>query len=292
MAHIECQKPPVEKAESIERTVLNYSDLRNDYFASVEHGKTNEILNRAANRSVWNSESNGSPSWRGATNAQALDWLKSGYRVPGLEGVDSTLIPGAPKRKIRFAEEGDEMLIDLVWSGVDEAFMTWDKRNTKPSLKVEINISFSASVSATTVNAYQSWVARMLQTIDSFGLDMQVDLISPGRGQWADDYQSIHTVAIRVKESGEASDFGSWSPMFSPAGFRHFTFLGIIKCADIHGKDVSGGLGFPVFSDAWNVSYNAETQTLSVGNKNGRSDFPEFEMTQKFIAVMQGVTAN
>lgn len=118
---------------------------------------------------------------------------------------------------------------------------------------------------------------------------MQVDLISPGRGQWAGKYSDIHTVAIRVKESGEASDFSSWSPMFSPAGFRHFTFLGIIQCADKHGVDVSSGLGIPVQSDAWNVSFDSETSTLTVGNKNGGSAFPEFEMTQKFIAVMQGV---
>lgn len=285
-AHVECQKPATKSAgDQHPLTVLKFSDLRRDYIESVESRDASKVLKMFGNRERWETiiSSNARRSdWQGCTNAQMIDWLKNGYAVPGLEGVDSTLLPGAPKRKIRFAEEGDEMLIDLAWSGVDEHFMTWDKRQVKPSFRVVINCCFSAYVGAEVVNAYQQWCARMLQTIDSFGFDMQVDLAAPNSAPF-------HDVAIRVKESGEASDFSNWSPMFSPGGFRHLTFLAFIQACDTHGKIVQPGLGHVAQSNAWSVSYDESEQVLTVTNNNDGREFPEFQMTQSFIAIMQGV---
>lgn len=292
ISHVECEKPKASSSTNQpEQTVFNYDELRRDYIGTVAGNHTADVLKLSGNQRKWDSlksDRQDEGNWTGCTNVQMLDWLNSGYRVPGLEGVDSTLIPAAPKRKLRFAEEGDEMLIDLAWSGVDEHFITWDRRDTKPSLKVKISVSFSAIIPSAIVNSYQSWVARMLQTIDLFGLDMQVDLISPGRGQFGNP-NAVHAPVIRVKQSGTASDFSNWSPMFSPGGFRHLTFLAIIESADRAGHIVSSGLGRPVQCDTWKVTYDKETNELFVMNNNDRSEFPEFLMTQQLIAILTGI---
>jgi hypothetical protein len=291
-SHVECANPPQEGSGNLPaQTVFDYADLRRDYISAYGE-KASQVLRRQFNETKWNQLSRDRErdgNWSGSTNAEMRNWLDNGYLVPGLDGVDSTLIPGAPKRKLRFAEEGDEMLIDLAWSGVDEHFITWDKRYTKPSLEVKINISFSAIVPARIINSYQSWVARMLQTIDQFGLDMQVDLISPGIGQMQAAAAAKHTVVIRVKKSGEASDFANWSPMFSPGGFRQMTFLAIVQSADLAGSDVSHGLGRPVDSNEWAVKYDSDTNVLAVTNNNDGSDFPEFHMTQSLIAILSSI---
>jgi hypothetical protein len=291
-AHLECEKNTQPKRTDVpSETVFQYAELRQDYIRAMGcNGR--EILERSENYSRWNDLSQDREkenNWAGSTNAEMLNWLNNGYQVPGLDGVDSTLIPGAPKRKLRFAEEGDEMLIDLAWSGVDEPFITWDKRMTKPSLQVKISTSFSATIPARIVNAYQSWIARMLQTIDSFGLDMQVDLISPGIGQFR-GIDSKHTVITRVKDSGTATDFANWSPMFSPGGFRQMTFLAIIQSADRAGKEVGYGLGRPTDCHEWKLKYDSDTNELTVTNNNDGSDFPEFLMTQSLIAILGDIS--
>jgi len=293
VSHVECQTTATKTNGKLpSETVLKYADLRQDFINGCSGQNGSSILQNPANVTYWNSMSsqrNKEGNWTGATNAETLNWLQNGYMVPGLDGVDSTLIPGAPKRKLRFAEEGDEMLIDLAWSGVDEHFITWDKRMTKPSLQVKISVSFSSIIPFRIVNSYQSWVARMLQTIDSFGLDMQVDLIAPGTHQLNND-PGKHTAVIRVKESGEANDFSNWSPMFSPAGYRHLTFLAIVKSADVLNIPVAMGLGKVIDANEWTVVYDKETNVLTVKNNNDMSDFPEFAMTQKLIAILSGIT--
>lgn len=291
--HVECQHPKSDaKGNPPKETVYLWSDIRRDFLACSNGRNADVIFNRPENIDYWNDlaqarESEG--NWTGATIAETRNWIENGYSVPGLDGVDSTLIQGAPKRKMRYSEEGDEMLIDLAWSGVDEHFITWDKRFTKPTIKVEINIAFSAIVSHSTVNAYQGWIARMLQTIDQFGFDTQVDLKTNGSRMFVGHPSHHNSVLIRVKESGTQADFSSWSPMFSPAGYRHLMFHCMIRAADDAGLDVARGLGAVEKSNAWDLKYDPETQTLVVSNNNDWSEFPEFDMTQKFIAIMQGM---
>jgi len=291
-SHIDCEKSPASKVKSQpETTAFNYADLRRDYISSVESLSSNEILKMASNRNKWNDlmeRRKTDDGWSGLTNDQMLNILKFGYQVPGLDGVDSVLMEGAPRRKTRFMDEGDEMMIDMVLSGESEHFMVREKRYSKPSLNVKIGIAFSSIIPQEIVNAYQSWCARMLQTIDAWGLQMQVDLLSPGMGQFGST-EKTHTVVIRVKESGEASDFANWSPMFSPGGFRHLTFLGIIQSADRAGMAVSHGLGRPTNCKEWDVEYDKETNELLVLNNNDHSAFPEFIMTQKLVAVLNGI---
>lgn len=288
-AHIECQNPvPVPGQEQPAFTVLQYPELREGYLKSFG-GNASAYLKNPTNISHWRNLEDGRRSpgnWAGSTNDEMLKWLQIGYMVPGLSGVENTLMSGAPKRKLIFAEEGDEMLLDLAWSGVEECFITWERRATKPSLKVEISIAFSAVVDAKMINDYQLWVAQMLQTIDAFDIDMQIDLISAGRGQWQERYDHEHTVKVRVKESGEISDYSNWSPMFSPGGFRQMMFLGIIKCADIRGIAAASSLGSPRGCDEWAVKYDPDTSILRVTNNNRDRHFPADYMTQQFAEIM------
>jgi hypothetical protein len=227
----------------------------------------------------------GDPKWVGATLSEMNEWLTSGYTVEGLNGVDPSLFPARPKRKIIYAEEGDELLIDLAWSGVDEHFIEWEKRNTKPGLRVEIECGFSATIDSAVLNAYQRWIARMLQSLEEAAIDCEIDIAYRGRNCFSGDYGEVAETRVRVKESGEASDFAAWSAMFSPGGFRQLTFAGIVMNAEFHGKTADLGLGVPVTEREWTLAYDPESNTLRVANSNA-GNFPEFEMTEKFKAVL------
>lgn len=292
-AHIECDKPRdtgTAQAAPLQ-TVFNYSDLRNDYIKSAQNGDYS-MFQVDYNRKGWEqrvADRKDENSFTGCTTAQMLDWLNTGYRVPGLEGVDATLIPASPRKRISYQDEGDEMMIDMILAGESEFFLVREKQPTKPSIQVKIGVSFSASIPAKVVNSYQSWVARMLRTLDGFGLDVQVDLESAGSGQ-IDGVRAVHTVVIRVKESGVASNFSSWSPMFSPGGYRHLTFMAIMQSADRVGKRYGFGLGSPKGCDDWDITYDKSTNVLQVSNSNSSADFPEWIMTSKLRAILRGIT--
>jgi len=228
--------------------------------------------------------------WTGCTIPEMSDWLDRGFIVDGLAGVDSSLFPAKPRRKLQYSEDGDELLLDLAWSGVDEHFIEWEKRDRNPGLKVEIECAFSASVDIETVSKYQVWLARMLQSLDEAAIDCEIDITYRGRSCYPDDpYGKVSSHKVRVKESGEASDFAAWSAMFSPGGFRGLTFAAILTAADFHGKYVDSGLGTPVTESDFNVSYDPDSNTLRVVNGN-RAGFPEFEMTEKFKAVLDSIS--
>ena len=127
-----------------------------DYFDLTKNRKIAEYLHNE----IWLGDSR----WVGATIPEMNSWLAEGFRVEGLQGIDPSLFPAKPRRKLRFAEEGDELMIDLAWSGVDEHFIEWEKRVVKPGLTVEIACTFHSGYSAEIIVNYQRWIARMLQS--------------------------------------------------------------------------------------------------------------------------------
>lgn len=226
--------------------------------------------------------------WVGCTISQVQEWLANGFTVEGLAGIDPSLIPAKPKRRLRYAEEGDEMLIDLVMMGVDEHFVTVDRKPGKPGLRVEIMMAFSSSVDPQLVIEYERFAARMLQTFDEHHIDVEIDLINQTTKLSRESNENVWTTAIRVKNAGEASDISSWSAMFSPGGFRQLVFLSKIHHCDAIGHSINFHLGYPV-TTSFDVLYNEETNTLRLTNANGGT-FPEYEMTQKLQRVIETVS--
>lgn len=285
---VPAETPKVEKAGADEWTI-DYSELRNRYLEIIARPTT--AFSRSENgqwgsnlKSMWDG------SWSGSTMMEMSEFIRYGYRVEGLENVES-LLPAKPKRKLRFADEGDELHLDLAWSGADEPFSEWEKRISKPGLSVEIYMIFSAYFPAKTIAAFQRWIARALQTLDENGVDMEVNIVMPESGSlFQDDPYKATKTKIRVRKPGEAADFANWSAMFSPGGFRHLGFTALSDHADRNGHKIASSLGMPDAYGKWDVAYDADRNIIVFGNSNRETEFPEFEMTEKLRSVLKQVS--
>jgi len=297
LQHLSCSdsKPDqaVTKSEKAHHSyVTKFTDVR-DRFRQISSGDFSGIRNVQANleiaeylrESVWIRQA----YWVGCSVAEMNDWLSHGFIVDGLAGVES-LFPAKPRRRIRFHEEGDEMLIDLAWSGIDNHFIDWDKRMVKPGLIVDIACTFESGFDAEIIVMYQRWIARMLQSLDEAAVDCEINITNRVKNVFKNSQDGhISDTSIRVKESGEASDFAAWSAMFSPGGFRQLMFTAMLFGADETGMSITKGLGTPMYANDWTVAYNEETNTLSIANAGTSRTFPEYEMTEKFKAVLDTI---
>jgi hypothetical protein len=295
VTHAQCavsrQEPSTPKADPkvMDSHTFDYRELTEAWNAfradpmAVYRNPENASSGRALS-SDWK----GSGGWVGCTEAEMSEWISRGYRVEGLQGVTS-LLPAKPRRKLRFSEEGDELHIDLAWAGVDEPFSEWEKRVSKPGLSVEIFMTFSAAFPTKTVNAYQRWIARALQTLDENGVDMEVNIVNRVRNANLDSPGEITNTKIRVRKPGEAADFSNWSAMFSPGGYRMLGIMSTGIHVDRSGGRVSGGYGRPQDYGSWEVAYDPERNVIVIGNHNdpwGNTEFPEHEMTEKLQSVL------
>ena len=290
MRHIQCPNADAENPASetvnvnFEHT-LSFTELRDSFrlfsegtFTKLKQDENRKRMAEIAGSS-WSDE-----RFSGGKISDTLEWLDRGFIVEGLAGVDSSLFPARPKRKFRYADEGDEMLIDLVLAGVDEHYQVQEKRIAKPGLKVEIGCTFNAGMPAKLIADYQRWVARMLSSLDEAAIDCEINLVTRSKGSYRGDEITEHKV--NVKRAGEASDFASWSAMFAPTGFRHLSFAQIVLGADFHGKHVAYGLGSAQYEKQWLIEYDENENLLRIGNPGDSREFPEFEMTEKFRAIL------
>lgn len=295
LRHMSCpnSKPdaPVKSDDSTaENFAIPFAELRKGW-AKVSSGDYSDFTkNRKIAEYLHNEIWLGDSRWVGATIPEMNSWLSEGFRVEGLQGVDPSLFPAKPRRKLRFAEEGDELMIDLAWSGVDEHFIEWEKRVQKPGLTVEIACTFHSGYSAEIIVNYQRWIARMLQSLDEAAIDSQVAITNRVTGAHSGDYSTVSNTRVIVKESGQASDISAWSAMFSPGGFRQLMFCAKLYGAEHLGKLLDKGLGAPKPEKEWTVSYDSEANTLYVANAQNTTEFPEFDMTEKFRAVLETIS--
>lgn len=291
--HVTCQdfksEPNTPKPEPKEMETLTFDYLELTRYWNAFKDDPMSVYTNPENSSAgialssnWDKDGR----WVGCSPAEMAEWISSGYQVEGLTDVTS-LIPAKPRRKLRFAEEGDELHIDLAWSGVDEPYSEWEKRISKPGLSVEIYMTFSSGFSTKTIVAYQRWIARALQTLDENGVDMEVNIVNRTRGASVGRYDEITNTLIRVRKPGEAADFSNWSAMFSPGGYR---MLGIMSTGiqiDKQGGQVTHGYGYPMDYGSWDVAYDEARNVIVIGNDNGGfGEFPEMEMTDKLRSVL------
>lgn len=266
---------------------IDYSELRELFPKFVENPMNvyRRPQNEARGKSLVEDWKMG--DWAGCSIPEMRQFIDEGYRVDGLDNVTS-LIPARPRRKIRYSDEGDEMLLDLAWAGSDTPFMEWEKRVAKPGLSVEIHMTFSAIVSSRLITAYQRWIARALQTLDESGNDLEVSLVINGTGTFVESRQAS-ALKVRVRNAGEASDFANWSAMFSPGGFRMLGIMAIGIHADRAGYTINHGYGQSDPYGEWTVAYDDGRNVIVIGNKDdydSRAEFPEMEMTEKLRNVL------
>jgi hypothetical protein len=288
---IETEDRKPEKPKKSERAfIIDWGRVRETYLALIEGRKTpSDVCKRRNNQSVLQSNldrwtSTDGPRWTGASSNDMKTWIRSGFHVPGIENASPELIPTRQRRKLKFSEDG-ELQLDLALSGFDYPFLEWEKRERKPGMKIEVGMCFASSTDAPVVVAYERWVAQLISTLEEFGYDLEVNIVSPVDNSWIGNPGREKTI-IRVKRENEASDFSEWSALFSPGGYRHLVFLATIMGADENGQDITTGLG-TCFTTAWEVSLDGDTRVMEIGNPMTPRDFPEASMSEKFISLVQ-----
>jgi hypothetical protein len=273
---------------------VDWVDFRKDLRSTILENKSPAFsLNH--NRTIWREIVTDSGSWRGFTSGQLHDWISDGYIPPAMiHGVDSLIPPMVEERKTIWTDDGDEFHADLAISG-DENFMS--EKPPVPTLfglNVEAGIMFASMIDAKTVNAYTVWLAKVLFSLESAGIDAQLTLdfsswnsIDDRTHRGAGTGTLYHTL-VRVKQENETADFKSWSAMVSPAALRNFGFGAITLHADNLKLPVSYtmGRGMPDRTE-WKVIWNAERRVLEIQNAYMHSAFNEDRMTESLKAALR-----
>jgi hypothetical protein len=264
---------------------IDWSDLREIVSDWVKKGSHPAIKN-STNRYQMNSIS--SPgSWQGYTKSELESWLDHGFKTDNL-GIEITP-PVREKRRYFYSEDADEMHIDRALSGEDNYAGEFTKRVIIPGVSILVNIAFSSSVKAEIVNAYNVFMCQCIQSLETSGVDCEVTLAFPS--DRAITGQGRQTSIVRVKKENENSDFGSFSPMISPAAFRTFGFAAMICHAESRKSSIDSSFGFGRHHrteehHTWNVFQDEKTGQIVLDCPYMPTDFPKAEMQMKFRQVL------
>jgi len=263
---------------------INIADLKARY-REVLTGDTS-CLNAANLQASSGAHLTNPTSWNGFTRDQMLGWLKNGYKTEAFQDLHEMSPPMRKRRKMIYQDEG-EIQVDLALSGYDQPFLAWTKRESAPGLSIDVVMVFSAFVSSDVIADYQRWIARALYTLETEGIDLEVNLATINGGPFSDRNRDENvTVRVNVKKEQEASDFNRWSVMFSPGGYRGLVFMAQTLGAMHHDKVMNSGYG-AVRSKKWDIEFNPETRKMRITCDAAGSRFPAEEMSAKLRAILQ-----
>lgn len=254
--------------------VTNWEDLKSLYVAVNENEYSFKIPNNNYVIRPMKEEWQHSSYFYGPSYDQVKQWLRDGYVVEGL-ALDEPLSPLRKRRKLKYAEEG-ELQLDLAWSGHDFPFIQWDQRESRQGLTVNIQYCFSAMTPLSVIQEYLKFVLQVLIALESAGFDLEIQVYCDSPGMFTDCRESLLNY-IRVKKSGEQSDFLSWSAFMSPGGYRHLMFFDFIYAGDDLGHSVSSGLGGGT-NNAWNINFDSLTGVIDFQSPFHAKSFPKEEL--------------
>lgn len=268
---------------------VDWSQLKGIVRETMETGKVPGVKLARNRSSILSHTSQIAGGFYGYTANQLKRWVTEGYDTDALRGLGEFTPPLREKRRYRYVEEGDEIIVDRALSGDDDYMAEFTPRPNIPGVAIEAEIMFASSVSAEVVNAYNVFVCKALLTLESEGIDCQVTLKFSSDNVGCDGkfYHSI----VRVKKENEATDFRSFSAMLSPAALRSFGFTAMVLHADSNGRDVSGTMGHGNRkSHEWAVKWNGERRVLEFACPYSNAyDFPEAEMYEKLRAALHSM---
>ena len=228
--------------------------------------------------------------WSGFSRPEFKEWLGGGFKTDVFSGLEEFSPPIRQKRRRFYSEDSGEMQIDLILAGEDNPFVDFTPREVVPGFAVNIWVDFHAGVNARVIEAYQRWVARTLYTLETEGIDLEINVVCRTRNPYTTTRDGqIAETRIRVKRENEVTAFADWSVMFSPAGFRGMMFACLCLHAGRVGKAAASGLGQPT-SHSWGVKLDAENRVLVFSCDSGAREFPEENMTEQLHAAIHNVT--
>jgi len=96
------------------------------YFANERNARLEAMESHSQDRR--------SSGFYGYTTGQLKRWVTEGYSTDVIQGLQEFIPPVREKRRLQFLEEGDELHLDIAWSGSDNYFSEWTKREVIPGL--------------------------------------------------------------------------------------------------------------------------------------------------------------
>jgi hypothetical protein len=230
-----------------------------------------------------------SSSFGGYSTDQLKRWLTTGYQSKAIQGLADLSPPIREKRRLQFTDEGDEIHLDLAWSGVDNYMSQWTKRETIPGVTLSLELDASAG-SSEALFAYQRWMAEAIYALESSGVDCEVEIFTLSNSLFQGQKGTART-AVRVKRSGEIADFLSFSAMLSPAAFRGIIFS-LFKLQGIRQGYGMIGHGSGV-TNTWAVKYEPEIKSIVARcNWNEHGAFPAERMTAELRQAIKDLRDN
>ena len=136
-------------------------------------------------------------SFYGPSSSEMKTWIASDFVFPGIENANPDLEPIRNRRKLKFSEDG-ELQVDLALSGFDYPFLEWEKRERKPGMRLDIDISFSSAIQPALIAQYQRWVAQAIMTLEESGYDLEVNLTNTVTNSWM-RHPGKEATMVRVK---------------------------------------------------------------------------------------------
>jgi hypothetical protein len=255
-----------------------YPDFTIDWFElrplikdAVTPGNRLSGWKNAANRNRFRKDlSPAYSSFAGFNRGDLELWIKDGYKTSAIAGL-SAPTPMREKRRSIFVEDGDEIVLERAWQGED-TFMTRSvNRDVIPGVRLNIELDASAGSSGMLFH-YQRWIAQTIYSLETSGVDCEVNIYTLSRGLFTGQSGTCRQM-VRVKKSGEISDFAGFSTMFSPAAFRGIMFSTFALHADRQNLSLRG-YGSGVTTE-WGVKYSSELKEINVACNWMASEFPE-----------------
>lgn len=280
-------KPTV--SDGTEYWVIEWAEYRELLRDACLHNRHPNLS--AHNLSNWKRLANDYGYWHGYSRDEIVEWLTVGYQVQGLQGVGEFMPPIREKRRYIYADEGDEFMLDMAYSGDDNYMGSWTKRDTIPGIALNFSFVYQAGVSAHVMNAYAVWACKVAYSLESAGIDCEINVSYPGMGIYAKGggYSRCGSTRsmIRVKREGSAVDFAYWTPILSPACFRKFGHMAYILHAHAAGdRAYNSGGSSRAAGDSWVVRGIPERRSIEFECPWTARNFPEEQMTADFRRVL------
>lgn len=265
--------------------IVSFTELTTAWKMCVD-GEINSVFKIEGNRrkmAEFVKRWNRGDSFIGAATDEMREWISIGYRMPGLALGTVPLNPTIPRRRIKYSEEG-EFQFDLMRSGFDYPFLEWEKRPSKPGIKLEIGYGSSGGVSARVIADYVRWVGSAISTIEASGVDCAISIIARHSGIWRNGPATQNEII--VKRENEALDPNSWSPLFSPGGHRMLLFTLLFLSAENAGVTISSDIGRAI-APGYDCDFNPEKRVIETTSSKSSDYFPADAMTTKLMAALE-----
>jgi hypothetical protein len=260
--------------------VIDWSEIR-DEMLRVMDGKPRFLSGRNAANARAYFYGDASAKFIGYKESELRGWIERGYKVDSLRNIGNPPIKLRDKRRLRFDEEGDEFHYDLAIAGDDKPFSEMPRIQSVPGLGFEATICFVNRTPTSLIESYLNWMARAAYSLEAAGIDLEVNFRFRSERVWNPHY-GICSSLVRVKREGERTDYSSWSPMLSPAGYRGFGFLAEMLGAQSGGYYTDRSMGHGVNKNTpWSVSYDPDRRAIVVLNPYIPTDFPAMDMTDQ-----------